>query len=427
MPIPEPAKGRCRRSESRWLDVGILTAFLGVVLLVCPGGAGGAVSGEVMALRQNYNAVSAQIDSLVRQMNRRDPDAVKSELLPSPESLEVIPPGMKAVVVFWADDEARVWLNDFPLGQTRLTPVEIEVPSLYFRAQNQFRVRCWDTDEVESGLLLGLYLEDSGGVRRPVLVTDVQWQSEGGFAEEITYAHPVPNIAGAKVIWGDRMLGSVEFRRDFTGREIQSAGRRPSLSSPPGPDPVREKMDYHTFVAQLTTLQARREVLFGRLKAYASRVDPEATRVPGGSPGLTLGKSGPLRDDLATPVAEKALAWAKSLDEEDRRLVLPNERQLKGEGAATEALGLVSEAEGGTRVQDYRRPDDGSRSAARDPLDASAPTEAASGLQGRAVEGGYSEGGGGGGGAAPRLGLLIPTAALLLYVTFLSRQFRNGI
>ena len=83
-------------------------------------------------------------------------------------------------MIFWADDEARVWLNDFPVGETRLTPVEVTVPDLYFQGQNRLRVRCWDTDRVESGFLGGLYLKDRAGRLYPIVVSNGTWETTGG-------------------------------------------------------------------------------------------------------------------------------------------------------------------------------------------------------------------------------------------------------
>ena len=72
--------------------------------------------------------------------------------LPIERDALVVPRGDEVVMIFWADDEAKVWLNDYFVGETRLTPVEVVVPSLYLSSTNRIRVRCWDTDWVESGV-----------------------------------------------------------------------------------------------------------------------------------------------------------------------------------------------------------------------------------------------------------------------------------
>ena len=133
--------------------------FICELLLIFASGYVDAV--DRVALRREYNDVSAAVDSLVRMMQKADAEVLKK--LPEARPERVLPEGMTAVMIFWADDEARVWLNDFPVGETRLTPVEVTVPDLYFQGQNRLRVRCWDTDRVESGFLGGLYLKDGAG------------------------------------------------------------------------------------------------------------------------------------------------------------------------------------------------------------------------------------------------------------------------
>ena len=83
-------------------------------------------------------------------------------------------------LIFWADDEAEVFINGYRVAQTRLTPVQIEIPKLYLREQNVIQAHCWDTDGVESGFMAGLYVRDEQGRLRPVLVTD---EDPGALAE----------------------------------------------------------------------------------------------------------------------------------------------------------------------------------------------------------------------------------------------------
>ena len=150
--------------------------FIGVHLWLLLLFASGYVEAvERVALRREYNDVSAAVDSLVRVMQVADAEVLKK--LPETRPDRMLPEGMTAVMIFWADDEARVWLNDFPVGETRLTPVEVTVPDLYFQGQNRLRVRCWDTDRVESGFMGGLYLKDGVGRLYPIVVSNGAWET----------------------------------------------------------------------------------------------------------------------------------------------------------------------------------------------------------------------------------------------------------
>jgi len=170
-----------------------------------------AADEKLFELRREYNQVSAGIDSLVRVMHQVDDEVLLKPTLPEGRSERIVPEGMSLVMIFWGDDEARVWLNDFVVGETRLTPVEVTVPDLYLKGQNQIRARCWDTDGIESGFICGLYLRDANGVLYPVVVSNDRWISGGDQAIAITYAHASPDIPGAEPIWGTSMFGVVEL------------------------------------------------------------------------------------------------------------------------------------------------------------------------------------------------------------------------
>lgn len=381
------------------------------------------VTPQALADRQDYNAASARIDSLTRAMRRLDPRAVEAQRLPQTDRAEVIPEGMQAVLLFWADDEARVWLNGYLVGQTRLTPVEVEVPSVYFGRENELRVRAWDTDYVESGFLLGLYLQDANGARRAVLVTDESWSMGRGPASQITYVHPLPDIPGASVIWGDTVLGYVELHRRFHAGDLRDATGRSPVRTPHDPRPA-DAMDYHRFLQELAQLEAARSEIRQRLGAGQVNVIQPPTRSGGHAPGLTLGKAGPLQEAVTAPVAAAVLAWARQLGAADRRLVLPQARSLKGEGAATQAAGVAGGSAAEDRRRNYVPPVD--RQASPGGRRGKGAGEAGDGANGgEGAEGGAGRGvGGTGGGRAPRLGLLVPTAVLGVYLAFLARQLQ---
>ena len=402
------------------LATGILWVLLG---LSAP-----ASSSELLALRQEYNAVSAHIDSLTRMMADVDPKALDAGLLPKGDEAPVLPEGASVVVIFWADDEARVWINDYLVGETRLRPVEVTVPSLYLRSQNRIRARCWDTDWVESGFLCGLYLKDHAGGLHRILVSDGTWRAGDGSASEIAYAHPIPDIPGAEVIWGTALFGTVEMARTFDQRAIRLAASRPAEAMAP-PSGVQEgRMDYHTFVQSLARLEERREALKSKLREGVRGAPP--VPVYAGperrSLSLTLGKAGPLRERVSVPVADRIKSWAQELPESQKHLIFPERRRLKGEGAANPAhrQPVPTEGETGARQRAYRPPDErptvppGSAAEGKgkgEPRDGAAGGEAGPGGGGGAAG---TSGGWAGAGRASRLGLWLPTLLLGLYVGY---------
>ncbi len=370
-------------------------------------------------LRQEYNVVSAQIDSLVRLMEALDAEALDAKRLPVGEEQTPVPEGMAVVLIFWADDEARVWINDYLVGETRLAPVEVTVPSLYLGNSNRIRARCWDTDWVESGFLCGLYLRDPEGALHPILVSDGGWQTGDGSAQEITYVHPAPDIPGAEVIWGPRIFGAVELVQTFDRQAIRQAASKAAAGFSPV---VRErKMDYHAFVQSLTLLQERRDVLKRMLAGRQPDFPVYAGRARQ-SLSLTLGKAGPLQETVSVPVAERVQAWARALPEAQKRLVYPERRGLKGEGEMTPAFDRTPPLKGerGERQLAYRPPEErGSAPPGRTQGEA----EERQGHRGAGAQGGGEgsgrEGRGGGwsgGGRASRLGLWAPTLMLALYM-----------
>ena len=386
-----------------------------------------AAESGVLVQRREYNDVSAAVDSLVRMMQVVDAEVLNGPKLPEGRDERIVPKGMSAVMIFWADDEAQIWLNDFLVGETRLTPVEVVVPDLYFRGQNTLRARCWDTDWVESGFLCGLYLKDGVGGLHPVVVSSGQWKTVGGNAMEITYAHPSPDIPGAEPIWGPRVFGVVELSVTFDQEAIESALHK-TVDAPAMPMTARRQaMDYHTFAQQIAVLQARREKLKGDLEAGSTLNVPVYEGKQGRSASLTLGKAGPLAEDVSAPVAEKVRSWSQELPESQQQLIYPDRRALKGEVAAnlTDGGAVSASGDGGSREQAYKPPEERGGM----PQGKSEGGQKGRGAEGRsnAVGKGVDGGGGGGGmlGRATRLGLLLPTVILGLYILYVITHWHS--
>jgi hypothetical protein len=377
-----------------------------------------AADESLLALRREYNWVSAGIDSLVRGMHRIDEDVLRAPTLPEGRVDRIVPDGMTLVMIFWADDEARIWLNGFVVGETRLTPVEVVIPDLYLKGQNQIRARCWDTDWVESGFLCGLYLRDTSGALHPVVVSNDQWTSSGAPAPVITYAHASPDIPGAQPIWGERVFGVVELAITFD----QSAVRKAVEKAAQGPGPrVSEKreMDYHDFVKQLSLLQARRENVARDLTgADASPLGiPSYKGIGGRTAALTLGKAAPLEEAMSEPISEKVRAWSQDLPTEQQTLIYPDKRSLKGEEAAnlTDGGTAPSGGKAGERQRNFKGPAERTVSHGGDSGGGKAGQSGTSSMEG---DGGQGAGGGGLFGRSSRLGLLLPTLILGAYILY---------
>ncbi len=373
-----------------------------------------AMERDVTAIRREYNDVSAAVDSLVRMMQVSDAEVLKK--LPEARPERVLPEGMTAVMIFWADDEARVWLNDFPVGETRLTPVEVTVPDLYFQGQNRLRVRCWDTDRVESGFLGGLYLKDGAGRLYPIVVSNGAWETAGGRATEITYAHPMPDIPGARPIWGLRMFGFVDMAITFDRGAIDRALAK---SAPAISRGMRQQaMDYHTFAQKLAILQARREKLRADLARQGDLSVPRYDAARARSASLTLGKAAPLTEKVSAPVAKNVRSWSEKLSAVQQQLIYPDRRALKGEGAVTATTGdaVPIASDRGSREQAYRPPEErgGMKNQTKD-----------EGVNAQVQPQGMRRGGGGQSSQATRLGLLLPTLIVGIYVLYVAIRWQS--
>jgi hypothetical protein len=310
----------------------------------------GAEADTVLQWRREYNQIAASIDTL----SRLNSDQNFAELMRLQG--DVFQRNFELVLVFWADDEAEVFINDFRVGQTRLTPTQVEIPSLYLREKNTIQVHCWDTDKVESGFMAGLYLKDATGGMRPVLVTEEgPWRSGGALAEVRYYAHSQPDIPGAEVIWGEGLFGEVWLEAEFTARQLERANRRQKVDLPPA---QQQNMDIHEVASRLVQLQARQKELGGRLQRAQPNIDiPRYKGYVSGRLAFTLGRAGRLAEKENSAIAERLHEWADELPAVERELVFRPPRQLKGAQAAVEAKDFT--ASGSDKVErkkDYLPP-----------------------------------------------------------------------
>ena len=314
---------------------------------------------DLVELRREYNQAAASVDTLVRLYGEER----LGELSEQAADEGILPAGSKLVLIFWADDEAELYLNDNRIGDTRLTPTRIEIPEIYLRESNTLRAHCWDTDRVESGFMAGLYLQDASARLRQVLVTDEKtWWVKGALAEERYYINAHPDIPGAEVIWGAGLFGEIVLQTSFDAARLRQVSQGQPLQAR-APSARREPMETHLVVSRLVQLQDQRMDLARRLEARRSTV--QDVRYQGfikGRLAFTLGKAGALAEASSVPTAEKLLEWAEALPAEDRDLVFRERRELKGVGDATEARGNVGgqeeKNEKGDRRVDYVAPDE---------------------------------------------------------------------
>jgi hypothetical protein len=304
-------------------------------------------------VRREYNEVVAAVDTLVRSFGGERLEEIAGRAKP----LEQMPSGTKLVLYFWADDEAEVFLNGYRLASTRLVPTRVEIPSLYVQAQNRFQAHCWDTDRVESGLMVGLYLEDRDGGLHPVLLSGQRgWVAQNGAAETIYYSHDVPDIPGAEVIWGEGLFGEVWLEAAFSSGTVRQAAQKASFEPPQA---VEEKpMDAHEAVSRLVRLEKRRGELERELASYGSaRAWPRMEASDAKGLAYSLGQAAPLEEKSSTEVADKMAAWADALPVHYSQLVLREPRKLKGaEQATTQTQREGGEAKAAVRRADYRPP-----------------------------------------------------------------------
>ena len=333
-----------------------------IFTFICVVGAGSVVGMETTGsttglktqqLRQEYNHVAAAIDTLFGLYGREQlvglADLSRSQV--------ALPADAKLILLFWADDEAELFLNGTPISRTRLTPTQVEIPAIYLLAENELIAKCWDTDGVESGFMAGLYLQDASGLR-PILTTSDEghWRSRNGEpAQEFYYAHAQPDIPSAQIIWGPQLFGEVQLSAKFGAAALMAAGRRRAL---PAPDFESRAMQFHEAVRTLVSLQSRREELADSLSMVARSAARTDIRFEGAlhtALSFSLGSAGPLTDEVNMTTAGSVLEWANSLPPADRGLVFHPSRTLKGAQAATAAIDLQARIFGDRAEEDRRR------------------------------------------------------------------------
>lgn len=322
-----------------------ILAFVGWAFFI-----GAAAADPVLEWRREYNQVAASIDTLSRMnAGQNFEELMRRQGRGTAGDVEL-------TLLFWADDEAEVFINGFRVGQTRLTPTRIDIPSLYLRDKNSIQVHCWDTDKVESGFMAGLYIRDGDGGMRPVLVTEEGlWRSGNAMAEVRYYAHSQPDIPGAEVIWGDGLFGEVWLEAEFSARQMDQAQRRQAVDLPPARE---QQMDMHEVVSRLVQLQARHSELGGRLQRAQSNLDiPRYKGYISGRLAFTLGRAGRLTEKENKATSERLLAWADALPTAARDLVFRPPRELKGIEAVVESQEFkASSGAAADRKKDYLPP-----------------------------------------------------------------------
>ena len=315
-----------------------------------------AVADDVVALRQQYNQVSASIDTLVRLYGG---DKLR-ELAKRKGNNRFLPDNSKLILIFWADDEAELYLNGNRIGETRLTPIRVEIPVVYLRESNVLRAHCWDTDRVESGFMAGLYLQDGRGRLRKVLATgDGRWWVAGQRAEPRFYSHSLPDIPGAEVIWGTKLFGEVELEADFDAAHLARAARRRSFTGAVAAGAERRQpMETHMVVSRLVSLQKQRDELAQKLQARRSATqDVLYQGFMRGRLAFSLGKASRLAEIESIDAAKKLLAWTEALPVEQRELIFPKKQALKGTSHVVPERASTSTARGeADRRRDYTPP-----------------------------------------------------------------------
>ena len=313
-----------------------------------------AAADDAVALRRQYNQVSASIDTLVRLYGG---DKLR-ELAKRRGTPRILPANSKLVLMFWADDEAELFLNGQRIGETRLTPTRVEIPAVYLHKSNVLRAHCWDTDRVESGFMAGLYLQDGRGRLRRVLATgDGRWRVAGRPAEPRFYNHSLPDIPGAEVIWGTTLFGEVELEARFDAGHLARAARRRPLASVGGAA-QQQNMETHLVVSRLVRLQKQRDELARKLQARRSPASDVLYRgFIRGRLAFSLGKADKLAEVESIDAAKKLLAWTESLPAAQRELVFPKKQALKGATHVVPQRAVGRTARGGAdRRRDYAPP-----------------------------------------------------------------------
>ena len=311
-----------------------------------------AETSRPVSLRREYNQVVATIDTLIK-LHQAD-DFQRFDRLRGKDGL--LPSGYDLVLLFWADDEAELYLNSFKVGQTRLTPTLIEIPEIYLQDHNILEAHCWDTDRVESGFMAGLFLRDQSGRLRRVLVTgNGSWRAGEKPAQQIYYNHAQPDIPGAHVIWAEQLFGEVWLAVDFAPQLLSRALSRPPRAVGNGFE--TESMEMHDLAARLAALDERKRKLAQSLVdlqpptqlsvAYRGHVDSPLA--------FTLGKAAPLMERESIEELESVQRLVERLPAEKRLQIIRRGRNLKGSAAATASSALDRPATTPADREDRRR------------------------------------------------------------------------
>ena len=292
---------------------------------------------QALHLRREYNAIVASMDSLLRLYGHANFAA-----LAEGKGHIRVAQAQDLVLIFWADDEAQVYLNGYLVGQTRLTPTQVEIPRFYLREENILSAQCWDTDRVVYGFMAGLYLRDPAGGLRQVTVTDEDsWSSEG--TPTVPSYPPTfsqPDIPGARVIWKeDQSYGSVWLETRFSANRVRRAayGRR---IPPPQVAVVDKPMIFHEVVSHVSHLKSRQKRV-GDALARRRQLSSQPVLYRGfarSDLALTLGHAGRLSEELSLQTAATLTTWALQLPAPDSGLVFRDPRKLKGLAEATAGL-----------------------------------------------------------------------------------------
>ncbi|MGB1892328.1 MAG: hypothetical protein ACPHSD_11715 [Candidatus Latescibacterota bacterium] len=301
--------------------------------------------------RQEFNGIVASIDTLMRMEGDGDWSDLDRHRPELPEDISL-------VLLFWADDEAEIFINGYRVAQTRLTPVQVEIPKIYLREQNVIQAHCWDTDGIESGFMAGLYVRDGGGRLRPILVTDDGlWRTgENNMAEVRFYSNDKPDIPGAYVIWGDGLYGEVWLETEFSVEVVgQAVQRRPVQWSRPAVEP----MQTHQVISRIVQLQKRQTEL-EQLLGGGTLLDkiPRYSGYVTNRLAFSLGRAGRLSERNNRIKSDALKDWVEQMSEAEQSLIFRPQRELKGVEAATakKTLEGADGGEEGRRKRDYLPP-----------------------------------------------------------------------
>ena len=279
---------------------------------------------DLSLFRKEYNAIAASLDTLIRL---HDLSPIEDVTKRSP----VAPADLKILLIFWADDEAEIFLNGFRVGQTRLTPTQIEIPSIYLKQTNILQAHCWDTDKVESGFMAGLYVVGAGGHLYTVLSTDEGvWSTPDGFADVRFYSNSVPDIPKAEVIWGAGMYGEVWLETEFTINDVVGAKKGRAVELPLSNN---KPMESHSVISNIVKLNKRKKELESLFSLHNDESVTEVESYNGYVSrrlAFSLGRAGRLVSHSESNLVEKLDTWRNDLSPDHALQLTYFSRNMKG-------------------------------------------------------------------------------------------------